>query len=208
MEYPVRVYVYATDPLSRRGIEAALSSRPEFVLVGDGDVDRAHVAVVGADHVDEDVVRVVRALQRNGSPRIVLVAAEIDDGGLFTAIEAGVSGVLRRDEADTERLSGTVRSAAKGDGTVPPDLLARLLAQVQRLQKDVLEPQGWNLVGLNDREVAVLRLVAEGLVTSEIADELAYSERTIKNVIHDVTTRLGLRNRSHAVAYALRQGLI
>ena len=54
----------------------------------------------------------------------------------------------------------------------------------------------------------MLRLVAEGLDTGEIAKELAYSERTIKNVIHDVTSRLNLRNRSQAVAYALREGLI
>ena len=54
----------------------------------------------------------------------------------------------------------------------------------------------------------MLKLVAEGLETGEIARRLSYSERTIKNVIHDVTSRLGLRNRSHAVAFALREGLI
>jgi DNA-binding NarL/FixJ family response regulator len=54
----------------------------------------------------------------------------------------------------------------------------------------------------------VLRLVADGLDTTEIARRMAYSERTVKNVIHDVTTRLNLRNRSHAVAYAVREGLI
>ncbi len=54
----------------------------------------------------------------------------------------------------------------------------------------------------------MLKLVADGLDTAEIADSLAYSERTIKNIIHDVTARLNLRNRSHAVAYAVRQGLI
>ena len=54
----------------------------------------------------------------------------------------------------------------------------------------------------------MLRLVADGYDTAEIAQQLAYSERTVKNVLHDVTTRLQLRNRSHAVAYALREGLI
>ena len=64
------------------------------------------------------------------------------------------------------------------------------------------------LAGLAEREIEVLRLVAEGLDTNEIAHRMCYSERTVKNVIHDVTTRLQLRNRSHAVAYAMRQGLI
>ncbi|WP_383826475.1 response regulator transcription factor [Streptomyces sp. NPDC058486] len=57
-------------------------------------------------------------------------------------------------------------------------------------------------------EVDVLRLVAEGYDTADIAAKLSYSERTIKNVLHAVITRLQLRNRSHAVAYAMRQGLI
>jgi DNA-binding NarL/FixJ family response regulator len=62
--------------------------------------------------------------------------------------------------------------------------------------------------GLRSREIAVLQLVAEGYDTAEIARTLAYSERTIKKVLHDMTIRLQLRNRSHAVAYALRAGFI
>ncbi len=61
---------------------------------------------------------------------------------------------------------------------------------------------------LREREIAVLQLVAEGYDTGEIARKLSYSERTIKKVLHDLTMRLQLRNRSHAVAYALRAGLI
>jgi DNA-binding NarL/FixJ family response regulator len=101
-----------------------------------------------------------------------------------------------------------VQAAAAGDGTVPPDLLGRLLAQVGRLQREVLAPRGLAFSGLTDRETNVLRLVADGYDTAEIAGRLAWSERTVKNVIHDITTRLQLRNRSHAVAYAVRAGLI
>jgi DNA-binding NarL/FixJ family response regulator len=72
----------------------------------------------------------------------------------------------------------------------------------------VLGPRGIVFTGLAPREVEVLRLLADGLDTAEIARRLCYSERTVKNVVHDVTTRLQLRNRSHAVAYALREGLI
>ena len=91
---------------------------------------------------------------------------------------------------------------------MPPDLLGRLLEQVGRLQRQVLAPRGLTFAGLTPREAQVLKLVADGHDTSEIALELCYSERTVKNVLHDVTTRLQLRNRSHAVAYALREGLI
>src|SRR5438128_123328 len=69
-------------------------------------------------------------------------------------------------------------------------------------------PRGFRVSGLTEREIQVLRLVADGHNTAEIARQLAYSERTIKNVIQDVITRFQLRNRSHAVAYAVRQGFI
>jgi Response regulator containing a CheY-like receiver domain and an HTH DNA-binding domain len=90
---------------------------------------------------------------------------------------------------------------------VPPDLLGRLLAQVSRVQQ-FLQPRGLQLSGLSTREADILRLIADGLDTNEIAASLSYSERTVKNVLHDVTSRLQLRNRSHAVAYALKQGMI
>jgi DNA-binding CsgD family transcriptional regulator len=72
----------------------------------------------------------------------------------------------------------------------------------------VLQPHGLSTAGLTPREIDVLRLMADGLDTAEIASQLCYSERTVKNVIYGVTNRLKLRNRSHAVAYALRAGEI
>ena len=88
------------------------------------------------------------------------------------------------------------------------DRLARLLDHVARIQSDVLTPRGLHVSGMADRERRILSLVADGMDTREIADRLNYSERTVKNVLHDVTTRFQLRNRSQAVAYALREGLI
>ncbi|MGH2943697.1 MAG: LuxR C-terminal-related transcriptional regulator, partial [Solirubrobacteraceae bacterium] len=61
---------------------------------------------------------------------------------------------------------------------------------------------------LRDREQRVLALIAVGRQTREIATELCYSERTIKNVLHDIVTKLNVRSRSHAIAYAVREGLI
>ncbi|WP_331481928.1 response regulator transcription factor [Streptomyces rubrogriseus] len=70
----------------------------------------------------------------------------------------------------------------------------------------VLEAQRSRAPKLNPREVDVLQLVAEGLSTAEVASHLNYSERTIKNVLHEVITRLNLRNRTQAVAWAIRSG--
>jgi len=181
----IPVFVYADDPISQAGLASQLRPRPEIWVVDD-NVDAATVAVVVCDSVDDQVVNVVKAIQRNGCPKVVLVATRLDDVGLLAAAEVGVSGLLRSQEAQ----------------------LGRLLAQVGRLQRQVLSPRGLTFSGLSERELDVLRLVADGLDTSEIAERLCYSDRTVKNVIHDVTTRLQLRNRSHAVAYAVREGLI
>ncbi|WP_433725831.1 response regulator transcription factor [Nocardia sp. CA-129566] len=199
------VYVDARDPISRAGLIAQLRTRTE-VLVAD-DPARAVVALVVADTVDESTLQTLRRLQR-GSCRPVLVASDFDEKGLAAAVEAGIAGLVRRQDASAERLARAACAAARGEGTVPPDLLGRLLDQVGRLQRQVLHPRGLSLTGLSHREIEILRLVAEGDDTAEIAAKLCYSQRTIKNALHDITSRLQLRNRSHAVAYALRQGLI
>jgi DNA-binding NarL/FixJ family response regulator len=204
----IPVYVYAGDPISQAGVASGLRQRPELLVVGEAELGCARVAVVVSDSLDDETTRVLLALQRGGRPRVVLVAREIDDAALVKAVEVGVSALVRRCEATPERLVQAIVSASAGEGTVPPDLLGRLLDQVGRLQRQVLSPRGLTFTGLARREIEVLRLVADGYDTAEIARELAYSERTVKNVLHDVTSRLQLRNRSHAVAYALRQGLI
>lgn len=116
--------------------------------------------------------------------------------------------MARRADSTPEVLVRLVTAAAAGEGALPPDLLGRLLHQVSRLQRHVLEPRGLQLTGVSTRESAVLRMVAAGLSTKEIADRLSYSERTVKSILHDITNRFQLRNRAHAVAYALKEGLI
>jgi DNA-binding NarL/FixJ family response regulator len=206
MAEPIAVSVHAPDPISKAGIVAQLKERPEVRIVSDHE--QPVVTIVVAEEIDDESLRSMRAVQRSHCERIVLVLARVDDAGLVRAVEAGARALLRRSEAGAASLTAAVRAAANGDGTVPPDLLGRLLAQVGRLQQQVLAPRGLTFSGLSEREIAVLQLVADGMDTGEIATKLCYSERTIKNVIHDVTTRLNLRNRSQAVAYALREGWI
>jgi len=203
----IAVYVHADDPISQAGVASQLRPRPEVRVLDTADADAARVALVVADKVGDRTLQLLRALQRGGS-RLVLVVADVDDNDRVSAVEAGIAGLVRRGDATPERLVSVIRSAAAGEGAVPPDLLGRLLDQVGRLQRQVLWPRGLTFAGLADREIEVLRLVADGLDTAEIAAKLSYSQRTVKNVLHDITSRLHLRNRSHAVAYALRQGLI
>ena len=208
MGQPVSVYVYANDPILQAGVGSQLRGSPEVAVVDQSELDQADVAIVVADLVDETVLRILRAIQRGSAPRTVLIAAVLDESTVIAAAEAGVSGLLRRGEVTAERLLEVVKKVAAGEAAVPADLLARLLDQVGRLQRQVLSPRGLRFSGLSEREIEVLRLLADGMDTSEIARKLSFSERTIKAVLHDVTTRLQLRSRAHAVAYAVREGLI
>ena len=206
MALRIPVFVFAHDPVLQAGVQSQLRGQPEIEIAE--APDRSRVAVVVADQVDNEVTTAMRGLQRNGVPRIIGVIALLDASGVISMAEAGACAMLRRRDSTTAALVHAVQLADRGDGSLPPDLLGGLLAQVGRLQQEVLAPRGLSFSGLADREVEVLRLVADGLDTSEIAQRLSYSERTIKNVIHDVTTRLNLRNRAQAVAYVVRQGLI
>ena len=202
------VAIATSDPVSRAGLAAQLQGQPLMEVVEALEPGPAGVVVVVADEVDEATTREIRALRTAGHERIVLLVPKVDDASLLAAVEAGVSGVVRRSQATPAHLATAIGAAAAGEGTLPPDLLGRLLQQVGRLQRQVLHPRGLTFAGLTEREVAVLRLLADGMDTAEIGRRLYFSERTVKNVIHDITSRLDLRNRTHAVAYALRQGLI
>lgn len=204
----VSVAVTAFDPISQAGIASQLRFRHEVHLVANVVEDLPAVTIVVADRVDEQAVQAIRAAQRHGGSRVVVVASQAEGADVLAAAEAGCCRLLRRTEATPERLVAAVAAAAAGDGTLPPDLLGQPLEQVGRLQRDAIGSRGLRMSGLSKREVHVLRLVADGEPTSAIARELCYSERTVKNIIHDVTTRLQLRNRAQAVAFAVREGLI
>ncbi len=203
----IAITIVGADPLTRAGIEAGLRGRSDLELARDGAAAGVSVALVLAEEVDEAALRLVRSA-RGAGRRPILLAGHVEDGGLLAAVEAGACGILRRSQATPAVLAEAIRAAASGEGTLPPDLLGRLLSQVGRLQRQVLAPRGLTFGGLTEREVAVLKLLAEGHDTAEVGRRLYFSERTVKNVIHDLTSRLELRNRSHAVAYAIREGLI
>ncbi|MEV6525694.1 helix-turn-helix transcriptional regulator [Longispora sp. NPDC051575] len=204
----IPVYLHAADPISHAGVAGQLRPRPEIQILGEAELDLAKVALMVVDTVDDEVLRLLRSLRCGGVHQLVVVARQLADSDLVALVEVGVGGLIRRSEATSDRLVSVIMSAAAGEGVIPPDLLGRLLSQVGQVQRQVLGPRGLTFSGLAEREIQVLKLVAEGLDTAEIALKLSYSQRTVKNVLHDITSRLHLRNRSHAVAYALRHGLI
>ncbi|GIF19748.1 DNA-binding NarL/FixJ family response regulator [Actinoplanes tereljensis] len=204
----VKVALQAMDPVSHAGLAALLQFRNDMVVLRSNQRHDADVLVAAAERLTPDVVAALRRTGADVSAPIVLVCQEILEAELMTAVECRVVGILPRTAVTAERLAHSVRAAACGGGVMPPNLVGELLKQVERMQRDVLAPNGLNASGLTPREIDVLRLMADGFDTNEIAGKLCYSERTVKNVIYGVTHRLKLRNRSHAVAYALRAGMI
>ncbi|WP_130439553.1 response regulator transcription factor [Streptomyces sp. BK239] len=200
------VVVQACDPISHEGAVSQLRARPEIEIREESGVDT--VALLVEDALDEAALARLRRIVRSEGGRAVLVVGTIRENELLDVIECGVGAIVWRREATAHRLVAAVQAAARGDGDLPADLLGRLISQVGTLHRGAASRAGTPSLGLAPREVDVLRLVAEGLDTGEIASKLSYSERTVKNVMHGLTTRLHLRNRAHAVAYALREGYI
>jgi DNA-binding NarL/FixJ family response regulator len=204
----VRVVVRGGDPVSEAGVASQLRYHHDLEVLPSGAATAPDVVVLIADLVNEDTAQTIRTIVRDESARVVLVAALVDGSAVLAAVEAGVAAIVRRSEATPDRLVTAIRAASTGDGHLPPDLLGRLLQQVGTSQTRPATPQGLRFGGLTQRELTVLRLIADGYSTREIARRLSYSERTIKNSIHDLVSRFQLRNRAHAVAFAVRQGLI
>ncbi|MER7577918.1 response regulator transcription factor [Streptomyces sp. NPDC126514] len=207
MTTQIPVFVHAEDPLSEAGLMATLRAHPQILVVTQNGIGDHTVMVGTCEEVGDRRLRALRRMNQLGCQRIVLITDTLAEEELLGAIHAGVCAVLRRAEATGSRLTQSVVRAAEGEGVLPRDLLGQLLQQVAHLRQHA-KTSAARRPGLSEREVLVLSLVAEGHDTREIARKLCYSERTVKNVLHDVTSRFNLKNRTQAVAYALRQGLI
>lgn len=204
----VRVALQAMDPISHAGLMALLQHRGDVAVLRPGQRVDAQVVVAAAERLAPEAVAALRRVGAETNAPIVLVAQEVTEAELMTAVDCRVVAILPRGAITADRLAHSIRAAAAGGGVLPTNLIGELLKQVDRMQREVLASNGLNTSGLTPREIDVLRLMADGFDTNEIAGKLCYSERTVKNVIYGVTHRLKLRNRSHAVAYALRAGMI
>ncbi|MGW5795599.1 helix-turn-helix transcriptional regulator [Saccharopolyspora sp. NPDC003752] len=204
----VRVAVWASDPITFTGLTEMLLGTADVFVATDpfpADID---VLVFAADRVTPDVLASMSKAAAESDAPAVLVARKLDRPVLLRVVECRVVAVLHRSAATSERLVDAIRVASQGGGVLPASLLGELLRQVENLNREVLEPRGVNSAGFTSREIDVLRLLAEGWDTEEIGKELCYSERTVKNVIYAMTSRLNLRNRPQLVAYGVRIGLI
>jgi DNA-binding NarL/FixJ family response regulator len=201
------VWIDEPHPLLRRGMVSCLVADDvavagESALLAPGRALR-EAAVLLFDGDRGDLAAFLDALPtaHQARPKLVAAVSEPDDERLERLARAGVSAILYRHELTPELLVATVRAVLQGRTSMPTDLLPRLLTKAARADR---VERG----ALSDRELSVLRMLADGEDTRGIAQELCYSERTVKNVVHDVLTKLSCRTRAQAVATATRTGII
>jgi len=202
----VTLAIHASDPIVHAGLLVQLSASDSFRIVELEGVP-AQVTVVATDAVDDEVLATVVTAEHDGS-RALVILRDLEDRRLAELLDAGAHSLLRHSEAKPDRLAAMILTTASGDAAIPADVLHYLLGEVRAAEDARQGARGPKSTAITDREAQVLLLVAEGYDTADIAGQLFYSERTVKNIIHDVVARHQLRNRTHAAAHAIRQGWI
>jgi DNA-binding NarL/FixJ family response regulator len=214
---PIPVAVVAGDPITEQGAIAYLRTRSEVNVLHAERHHEAEVVLILVETITGQTLRIMRSFasaagsasrRRRADPRFVIIGDGLREQYLAQAVSHGLVSVISRHETDFGHVVRTIVDVHEGRMELPGDAVGWLAEQLRRIHKDVLEPQGLNTAGLSTREVEVLRMLADGMGTSEIAQKLNYSERTIKNTIYAMLTRLGLHNRVHAVAYAIRNNAL
>lgn len=203
----VCVAVHSCDAVIRKGLVSSLEHDRRFREVPPERLHEADAIVAAFDTVDAAALDQLRDLSDKPDARFLVVAGKWQ-ADVSAAVDRGVRAVLWRDAFTPPAFIRTLHTVADGGGSLPPTLQGTLMEQVQWTRREVLAPLGLTSSGISPREVDVLRLVSEGKELSEIATMLCYSERTVRYTLYGLMKRLQLRNRAHAVSFAIRAGLI
>jgi DNA-binding NarL/FixJ family response regulator len=202
----IRVWVDDSNGIFRRGLVSCLESAG-FQVAGEStnlvpEPDLQQVDVLLFDIEEGGLQRAVK-VTRGTKVLLVGLARAAREDTLYDAVESGLAGYLIRSELTPDHLNGCVAAVGAGAGALPPKLLARLFDGMAKGAR-----RGTAAGQLAARELQVLSLLAQGDDTREIAGHLCYSERTVKNIVHDTLVKMNCRTRAQAVAVATRQGFI
>ncbi len=210
----MRIFLVFRDTIYASGLQATLSAAPGVEAVAyagsiasaweDEALTEADVVLLDGDLGGADSF--VQEVTIEGGARIVMCFQEVTAGRVLEAIGNGAAGALARDHLTPDTLIAAVTAVAAGIYALDAGALRALTGSVSPTShRDRIARATGQFTA---REQLVLRLVAAGLSNREIAQQLSYSERTIKAVLHDIVTKLGVKSRSQAVALAVRERMI
>jgi len=208
----IRVLIADDHPLIREGLRGLLAAEPGLELVGeaaDGSEAVEKTALLRPDVILLDLLMPVKSgieaiieiKENDPKARILVLTSFADDDQVFPALRSGALGYLLKDSSPQDLLRA-IRSVYRGESSLHPTIARRLVLQFSQPAVDS-SPEN----PLTQREVEVLKLVAQGLSNQNIADELVVSERTVGKHVGNILEKLHLANRTQAALYALREGL-
>jgi len=174
----------------REAIEMALGHRPDVILM---DINMPEVSGV------EAALQITAELPQTG---IIILTMYRRDDYVFEAIKAGARGYLLK-EAELDELLAAVRAVAAGEAVIDPAIAGRVLAEFRQPRTGRTDAE----TPLAERDVAILRLLAQGMSNQEIAGRLYLSEKTVRNRLSLIFRQLHLKNRTQAALYAVQEGL-
>ncbi len=210
----IRVLVVDDHPVVRLGVQHLLSSDPDLEVVGEADTGPRALEQVAALRPDivlldirmpgSDGVEVTQQLRRTyPDVKILILTAYRDEEYLLGALRAGAHGFLLK-QASHETLAEAIRKVHAGERQLSPALISRVLEEFEAMARAQIAKES----ELTDTELQILNHIAAGDTTKEIAEKLHWSEATVNRRIQDILIKLYVSNRAHAVAEAIRRGLI
>ena len=213
----ISVLIADDQDLVREGLRMLLEAEPDVVVAGeaaDGAQALAQARLLDPDVILMDVrmpgmngIEATTRLAQTGSRARVLMLTTFDlDEYVYHALKAGASGFLLKD-ATREQLTGAVRAASAGETLLAPAITQRLIEDFCRGPAPG-EAAGGGAGQLSERELGVVRLVAQGRSNAEIAAGLYLSEATVKSHIARILAKLGLRDRVQVAVYAYETGIV
>jgi NarL family two-component system response regulator LiaR len=215
MNEVITILIVDDHQLVRQGVRDFLETQSDILVVG--EAGSGNEAVLQAAQTVPDVIlmdlvmpggvdgveatRKVKAV----SPRtqVVVLTSYHEDEHIFPAIRAGALSYILKDIGSAE-LADVVRKAARGEAVLNPRVAARLVQEVRGGQEWPPNP----FTELTDREMEVLRLIADGLSNAEIADRLVISDKTVKGHVSNILSKLHLADRTQAAVLAWREGIM
>jgi two-component system, NarL family, response regulator DevR len=204
----IRVFLLDDHEVVRRGVRELIEAEDDMVVVGEaGTAEEAlgripattpDVAVLDVRLPDGDGIEVCRDV-RSKHPEIscIMLTSFADDEAVYAAIMAGASGYVLKQVRGSDLIDG-IRRVAKGDSLLDPTVTTRLLDRI-RHQGDADE-----LAALSDQERKILDLIAEGLTNRQIGERMYLAEKTVKNYVSNLLSKMGMSRRTEAAVYAAR----